>query len=323
MRIRRPILFGSVALLVLAVGGVRLLGLQERPTARIAPSCPLIVRCSQPDAILWVDGIPGEPLPCTVEVPPGWMRLRVTSPGFSAWQLRLNREKAKTMAGEIWVDLGQSDQLAAIEVTSTPPEAEVRLDGEVRGRTPLLLAGLCPGTHMLALSRGGCTAVEREIDLQPGPAPRPVHIDLPDALVDYYESMVRQEPDNLDHHAELAHQLVLQRRYDEAVAAFLAGVDQIRLAPEANADRFWQEVQSTLSGQYWVTPSPETAAFRQQLAQRLAGTCSAAACDIPQICAAHVRLLRVLGNASGAAEELRAIRLKFRNDPAIERLLPN
>lgn len=322
MKPRLSILFGSVALLALAVGGGWLLRPRQQPTVPIA-SCPLTVRCLQPGAVLWVDGIPVESLPCTVDIPTGGMRLRVTSSRFPAWDVRLNRERAASLGGELLVDLGQSDGLASLAVTSTPSGAEVRLDGKARGRTPLLLEGLRPGPQVLALSRAGCAVVEQEIDLQPGPVPRPVHVDLPDALVDYYESMVRQNPGNLDHHAELAHQLVLQNRYAEAVAAFEAGVGQIRLAPEADADRFWQEVQSTLSGQYWVTPSPETTAFRRQLARRLAEICSAAACDTPQVCVAHARLLRVLGNSDGAAEELRAIRLKFRNDPAIERLLPN
>lgn len=319
---RSTLLLGSVVLLALAVAAYWWLPVSQEPSSSPAP-CPLTVRCSQPDATLWVDGIPEAALPCTVDIPPGGRRLRVTSSRFPAWHVRLDPERAMALDGELVVDLDQANAAVAIEVSSTPAEAEVRLDGEIRGRTPLLLDGLRPGMHTVAVSLAGRSPVEQEIDLRPGPGPRRLHIDLPDGLVDYYQSMVRQEPGNLDHHTELAHQLVLQHRYDEAIAAFLAGVGQIRLSPETNADRFWQETQSTLSGQYLIAPSPQTDEFRQHLAQRLAEFCSAQVCDVPQICVAHARLLRVLGNGTAAEAEVQAIRRKFQNDPALQRLLPN
>jgi len=282
----------------------------------------LSITCPQPDATLWIDGLPGPALPCVVEIPPNGCRLRITHATLPARQCRLSPDRAATLGGRLDVDLGQVVATVSLQISSTPTDAEVRLDGVVRGRTPLALSGLRPGKHTLALSAAGRAPVEQGLNLLSTQPAKRIHLRLPNGLVAYYRTMVRREPGNLNHHAELAHQLVLQERDSEAIEAFVSGIRQLRTTPKANADRFWQEVQRTLAGQYRLGRVAQSDSFAKILGDRLAAICRAEVCDVPQVCISYARLLKVLGHTTEAREQTRAIKRKFRSNPALRRLMP-
>jgi hypothetical protein len=56
----------------------------------------------------------------------------------------------------------------ALRVESTPPRAQLRLDGAIVGATPYRALSLRSGSHVLVAERSGFAAQRRQIDLAPG-----------------------------------------------------------------------------------------------------------------------------------------------------------
>jgi hypothetical protein len=59
------------------------------------------------------------------------------------------------------VELPAAPRLGSLRVETTPPGADVLLDGTARGKTPLDLAGVEPGEHEVTLMGGGGRHTER------------------------------------------------------------------------------------------------------------------------------------------------------------------
>jgi len=59
-------------------------------------------------------------------------------------------------------------KVGEVQIETVPDRAVVRLDGEVVGRSPLLLGGLVPGMYDLALSMPGFASQTRRVDVGPG-----------------------------------------------------------------------------------------------------------------------------------------------------------
>jgi hypothetical protein len=65
-----------------------------------------------------------------------------------------------------------------ILVRSTPANAEVRVNGTVRGRTPLPLRSLDYGTYRIAVSAPGYATAEREVTISRANPAASITIDL-------------------------------------------------------------------------------------------------------------------------------------------------
>jgi hypothetical protein len=57
---------------------------------------------------------------------------------------------------------------AAISVVSDPPDAEVRIDGERKGLTPLRTGGLRPGTVVVEVRKPGYTPFSKSLRVEAG-----------------------------------------------------------------------------------------------------------------------------------------------------------
>jgi TolB-like protein len=60
------------------------------------------------------------------------------------------------------------DKAGFLTITSNPDEAEVRIDGVIVGKTPLVEYKLSAGKHSLFLRKGGYKEEEREVNMQAG-----------------------------------------------------------------------------------------------------------------------------------------------------------
>ena len=105
-----------------------------------------------PGATILLDGEAAGTTPATVEVLQGEHQLTLQLPAFADWQQTLN---IKAGADQ---DLGRVSLLPAagqLALSSVPSGANVTLDGEFQGQTPLTLE-VSPGRkHQLAVSRAG------------------------------------------------------------------------------------------------------------------------------------------------------------------------
>jgi TonB family protein len=67
---------------------------------------------------------------------------------------------------------------AALEVASDPLGAEVTVDGVERGRSPLTLAGITAGPHIVGVRLAGYSSAELRVDLPAGRNPVPLRFAL-------------------------------------------------------------------------------------------------------------------------------------------------
>jgi hypothetical protein len=97
----------------------------------------------------------------TFEYNPATGRYRVLGGGLS-----VPRDQIETVPG-----VEELQDFGVVSLTSDVPRAEVRIDGQYRGLTPLVVL-LPPGIHSLRLSRGGHAALDTLVSVREGAASR-------------------------------------------------------------------------------------------------------------------------------------------------------
>jgi len=134
------------------------------------------------------DGLPltldGRPVGVTplygLPVPPGLYVLRAALPDKRVFERPV--QIAAGLHATVAVDLaaahrpGQAEP-AHLRVTSAPSGAEVRVDGVLRGETPLQLDDLSFGVHEVEARRPGRKSATAKVELQPA-ARRKLHLKL-------------------------------------------------------------------------------------------------------------------------------------------------
>jgi formylglycine-generating enzyme required for sulfatase activity len=117
------------------------------------------------DAIVQVDGETAGTTPAVLEILQGERQLVLQKEGFAQWQ-----EVLTIIAGESQ-DLGRVDlqpAAATVKLASNPSRANVTVDGEFRGQTPLTLK-VSPGhRHRLAVFKPGYQRHNSRLDMAAG-----------------------------------------------------------------------------------------------------------------------------------------------------------
>jgi len=209
--------------MVLVLGGVGigawLLG--RETAARLPLAARLTVATTPPGAGVFVDGefrgcAGGGTLTC--EVAEGRHLVHVSAAGYQGWSevVEIGPE-----APPLTVAL-QPNPEVRLEVITHPPGAAVILDGHVRGRSPLEIAGLAPGHHALELSMTNYLSEVREVALSAAETGR-VEVDLKHRQVEAYRARIRKDPGDILNYNDLGALLYVLGRHQEAAAAFVEG----------------------------------------------------------------------------------------------------
>ena len=123
----------------------------------------LLVRSSPPGALVDVNGAPRGTTPLALsELPYGSYTLRVSRPGYVSQVHELSISAGQPVGavsvGLIAAVAGAASPARAagsVFVESRPPAAQVFLDGERVGRTPVLLSDVAAGLHEIRIQRDG------------------------------------------------------------------------------------------------------------------------------------------------------------------------
>jgi formylglycine-generating enzyme required for sulfatase activity len=140
-------------------------GASERQSliAKLTPNWAPVSLATQPaGATVLVDGMPAGVTPLEMQLTAGEREIEARLSGYNAWT-----DKVLVSAGVPValpdVRLSQAD--GRVEIVSTPPEANVSIDGEFRGRTPLNIR-LAPGrSHRLTLTKPGYETSSRDLSV--------------------------------------------------------------------------------------------------------------------------------------------------------------
>ena len=134
---------------------------------------------------------------------------------------------------------------------SVPEGADVLLDGEFRGTTPLELTGLSPKAYELSIKLADREPVNRRIRWKEGETRQTVEVRLASQTIEFYRKKLAEEPLNLLHYADMGHHLVLEGELVEAMSVFKEGLKQI-LDGKRPRDpfRLWAELDRVVTVQY-------------------------------------------------------------------------
>ena len=153
----------------------------------------LLVKTDPPGAAVWIgDDIQGV-APLEVPVPRSApLVLRVALPN---WEDAIVEVKpGEVPADRVLMVRLKRPGVVSLVLDSRPPGANVVIDGEFRGKTPLEVHNLEPRRTEVVFRVRDRAQVTRVVDLADPDGDRHVRVDLPSLTVDYYKQKIREEP---------------------------------------------------------------------------------------------------------------------------------
>jgi serine/threonine protein kinase len=116
-----------------------------------------------PRANVYINGEPYGTTPQTVEnLKAGMYKVRLQNPDFPVWEIKVRISK-----GEAAKVSHTFEYLGKVVINATP-WAEVYLDGNLKGQTPLTIEKVPAGKHQIKVSREGYTDLIKIIDIKTG-----------------------------------------------------------------------------------------------------------------------------------------------------------
>ena len=114
-------------------------------------------------AVILLDGEMRGTSPLTISaLPPGKYLLNAAIPGYRDTRHTLSLQPGRRVA----VNLELDQVLGLVLVHSTPANASVKIDSIDRGRTPVFISDLPPGTHLVSVSLTGYESKELPLDIR-------------------------------------------------------------------------------------------------------------------------------------------------------------
>jgi len=111
----------------------------------------------------------------------------------------------------------------SIVVTSEPPEADVYIDGEYEGKTPLEKKNLDANPYSVRLEKEHYLPWETEVEVKAGQQIK-VHGTLKSKVETWYLARLKENPNDVSCHTELAHYYIVQGDLSKAVASIANAV---------------------------------------------------------------------------------------------------
>jgi eukaryotic-like serine/threonine-protein kinase len=141
--------------------------LSLQPTVPLPPKPGVLkVESIPPGAEFYVDGQRRGNTPMSVEVPPGGHQVRVVLAGYQEFSVAVHLKEGTDYP--LKADLVRESTAAAkatISIASTPPGAELYLNGKPSGKTPQMLE-VSLGWHQVRLTMEGFSANEEHLQLK-------------------------------------------------------------------------------------------------------------------------------------------------------------
>ncbi len=140
-----------------------------KPTPTPAPvpgatTGTLEVETTGADASVAVDGEPRGNAPQRLELPPGPHLVRVTRPGFEAWEREVHVVPGRTAR----VKARLESEASVLRIDADVPGANVFLDRKFLGTTPVEARDVAPGPHRLNVSAEGYEPYAESLEVEAG-----------------------------------------------------------------------------------------------------------------------------------------------------------
>ncbi|MCC6996247.1 MAG: PEGA domain-containing protein [Deltaproteobacteria bacterium] len=133
-----------------------------------SPKGSILVSADVDSADVAVDGQPKGTTPMIVpDLEPGPHVVAVSKAGMPEWKQTVNVVSGETIKVSASIK-GQMPQAGSIKVLSNADGAEVYLDGELKGNTPVTIPNVPPGTHILEVKAKDFEPGEQELTVVAG-----------------------------------------------------------------------------------------------------------------------------------------------------------
>jgi len=207
-----------------------------------ANGLPISVETTPPQASVWIDGHYLGTTPLTLEdVPPGEHVLRVTRHGHAPM---VRRVRASAETPRLHFDLRKLPG-GSLDVRSDPPGAEVFIDGESRGRTPVVVRELRPNTYALRLTLVNYLNWTGSFSIAPGQTVQR-SVPLRSRTEAGYLGAILENPKNIEARTDLTHYYILRDEWTKAEDALTEALVVLAKHPGDTshyATRLYQEVE--------------------------------------------------------------------------------
>ena len=117
-----------------------------------------------------------------------------------------------------------------LQVDIKPDEAEVLLDGELVGYTPLKLGHVAAGSYELLIRKTNFDSYSSRIEVSPEMPLSFSGFELNDKIYAMMNSTLKSEPQRVAHYLDLGHYLFVNDRMDESVEIYTQGMEVMHTA---------------------------------------------------------------------------------------------
>jgi len=122
----------------------------------------------------------------------------------------------------------------ALTVDVKPVGAEVLLDGELIGQSPMTVDHIAAGTYELLIRKTNFDPYSVHIEISPGEPLAFSDFELKDKVLTMMEGLVKAEPQRLAHYIDLGHYLFVNDKLDESVDVFTQGLEVMQTPLDFN-----------------------------------------------------------------------------------------
>jgi len=125
-------------------------------------SATLAINSEPPGAAVTLNGVARGQTPCTVDrIPSGSTTLALALPGFEPYSEKLNLAAGESPTITATLKAIPSD----LTIVSIPPAARIYVDNQFRGKAPVTLAGIAPGTYRVRAEMEAHDVLARDLDI--------------------------------------------------------------------------------------------------------------------------------------------------------------
>lgn len=168
---RRNLLVGTAVVAVLAAAAgifvwVRASDSKGAASGAVTPTATMTITSNDSAAAVRIDDVDRGTAPLSLSIAPGEHRVKVSAAGITR-ELRVKVAAGQVVAQHVEFAAPEQPKGGRLQINSEPAGAEVAVDNQPRGTTPVTLTNVTAGTHTVTVG-SGAGAMKRVVTVERG-----------------------------------------------------------------------------------------------------------------------------------------------------------
>jgi tetratricopeptide (TPR) repeat protein len=187
----------------------------------LSPKSDLTIVTQPAGATIFINGRLAGATPLVVRgIDPGTYSLRIEKENYAPVLRTLDLHNGGIPVNEILPRIATG----IVRVDMKPDGAEVVLDGEIVGQTPLYLPDVQVGEHELLVRKTNCNPYSRRINVEQGKQ-LAFNDELEDRILTMLNGNIAKEKSRVAHYVDLGHYLFVNNRLNESAEAYAQALE--------------------------------------------------------------------------------------------------